>query len=434
MIKLKLLGIKQLAMLYIYFFVLLFNVKNIMFPIYGYYGLTYSFSWMSLLLSLFYIGLMSCVIPKYKNKLASFFLLILLILTIAPMLVLYSINQENNNMHKFVAMHVVCFILISMISNIKFKVMSLKNNLIIGEKLLIVFLVFITLYDIARYIKINGFGIFNLNINNVYNYRFILRESMAGFGVYVDNWVVKVINPFCIIYAMHTQKRILICFFVVLQILLFGFSSHKFTLFIIFIVFATYYMGIAFVKSTIKMLQLTVLGSLLPILVYFTAIENVLTKTFYALYLRIFVMPAQINFWYYDYFLRNGFDWFHQSFLRHFYVSKYDLLLPRIIGLNYFGNASNNANTGFLASGYAQGGFIVMLVYSVIVGLIISFIVSASRYVNTRILLAMSVCPLMILFSSNDLPTSILTGGICWVLLLIYLMCKFNIIKNSQIN
>lgn len=434
MIKLKLLGIKQLAMLYIYFFILLFNVKNIIFPIYGNYGLTYSFSWMSFSLSLFYIGLMSCVVPKYKNKLATFFLLILLILTIVPMLALYSINQENNNMHKFVAMYVVCFMLIAMISNIKFNAISLKNNFTIGGKLLMVFFVFITLYDIVRYIKNNGLGIFNLNINNVYKYRFILRESMTGIGVYVDNWVAKVINPFCIIYALHARKRILMCFFVVLQILLFGFSSHKFTLFIIFIVLATYRMGVAFVKSTIKILQLTLLGSLLPILVYFTAIENVLTKTFYALYLRIFVMPAQINFWYYDYFSRNGFDWFHQSFLRHFYVSKYDLLLPRIIGLNYFGNAANNANTGFLASGYAQGGFAVMLIYSIIVGLIIAFIVSASRHINTRITLAMSVCPLIVLFSSNDLPTSFLTGGICWILLLIYIMCKFNIIKNSKIN
>ena len=386
------------------------------------------------MLSLFYIGLMSCIIPKYKNKLASFFLLVLLILTIVPMLVLYSINYENNGMHEFVAMCVLCFSIISLGSNIKFSIVSIRSNFSIGWKLLIAFFVFLALYDIARYIMINGLGIFNLNINNVYNYRFILRKSMAGIGVYLDNWVARVINPFCIIYALHTRKRFLTCFFIILQILLFGFSSHKFTLFIILLVLATYYMGVAFARSPIKVLRLALLGSLLPILIYLTAVENVLTKTFYALYLRVFVMPAQINFWYYDYFSRNGFDWFHQSFLRHFYVSKYDLLLPRIIGLNYFGNAANNANTGFLASGYAQGGFIVMLVYSVIVGLIISCIVSASRYVNTRILLAMSVCPLMILFSSNDLPTSILTGGICWVLLLIYLMCKFNIIKNSQIN
>jgi hypothetical protein len=271
-----------------------------------------------------------------------------------------------------------------------------------------------------RYIALNGLGIFNLDITKVYDYRFILRETMGGILSYVDAWTVKIVNPFCVVYALYKKNRILSIIFIILQVLLFGFSSHKSVLFSALVLVVFFYVMQILLKNKCSLIFIFIISLSFTLLLYFNG-NGVTTR---ALFNRLFFTPARINFYYYDYFSVNKFDWFKQSFLRHFVNSEYVIPLSHLIGLEYMGNIETNANTGFLGAGYAQGGFWVLVIYSVIIGLLISLIASLAKKVPPGLTVGITILPMSSLFTSGDLPGSLVTGGLMIALLLLYIFSR----------
>jgi hypothetical protein len=278
----------------------------------------------------------------------------------------------------------------------------------------------ITILDIVRFIVLNGLGIFNLDITKVYDYRFLLRETMEGYLAYFDNWVLKIINPFCIVYSMYRRKKFLICFFIALQVILFGFSSHKSVLFSALVLVLFYYLTPYLLNKKQAIVYFFIITDLSAIILYF----NRITGIWCGLYDRLFFTPSILNFYYYDFFSINSFDWFKQSFLRHFISSIYDINIARLIGFEYFGNIETNANTGFLGAGYAQGGFLVLIIYSAIIGILISLIAALSKKIPSGVALGITILPMSSLFTSGDLPGSLLTGGLLIALFLLYVLSR----------
>lgn len=415
--------IQATILFYLYFVITLYNGAYVIFPRYTYAGFVSHIDYFNLFISAIYLLLVAWGAVRSNRNSVKFILSLLALTTIIPMLVFYSINEENHDANLFMFMYVCCYLVLSYLSNIIFDFKKRRIGVKL-EKVLLILLFSITILDIVRYIKLNGLGIFNLDIMKVYDYRLQLRETMGGVLAYLDNWVMKIFNPFCIVYSLYSRKRVLIVLFLTLQVLLFGFSSHKSVLFAGFVIVLTYFLVPYFMRSPFNLIKCFIGGTVSLIIVSASEIENNFTIILYSLYRRIFCVPAQINFRYYDFFSEHGFDWFHQSFLRHFFVSKFDMRLPFMIGAEYYGNPETSANTGFLASGYAQGGFIVMLMYSVIVGLMIAFIASLARNLSERFALAFSILPLFFLFTSSDLPSSFVTGGIGWMIILMYILQK----------
>lgn len=243
---------------------------------------------------------------------------------------------------------------------------------------------------------------------------------MGGLLEYLDVWTMKIVTPFCIIWSLKERKKSRVAFFVTLQVVLFGFSSHKSVLFSAFVV-VFFYILFDFIVSKSHYLPLSFNALLIwPLYCRFSGSTGILV----GLFNRVMVTPAVINFNFYEYFYHNGFDWFRQSFLRHFTTSKFDLLLPKLIGLEYYNNAAINANTGFLGSGYAQGGMVVLVIYSIIIGLMISLIDSFSAKISPKLVCSIMLLPMMSLFTSGDLPSSIVTGGIFICFILLYVLSK----------
>lgn len=352
-----------------------------------------------------------------SNKIKILFLNMLIMQSVIPMLCLYSFTNEFAKFDNFVFMVFCSTMLISIILLVKIKSGKMHLNSKIKTKLNIILLILI-LITLARYIINNGFKIFNLNFAKVYDYRLVLRETMAGYMAYIDGWVYKIFNPICIVLSLHYRKIILFIFFLSMQIILYGFSSHKSVLFTGFIVIIFYYMTPYILKNKYNLLKMAIFANTTAIVLW----KMNVTGYFCSIYNRLLFTPARINYYYYDYFSKNGFDWFRQSFLRKFTQSNYELLLPRLIGLEYYGNAQTNANTGFLGSGYAQGGFFIVMVYSLLVAVLIIIISSIAKRLSTRLVLSISISPILSLFISQDLPVSLLTGGIIIMIILLYLL------------
>lgn len=388
-------------------------------PVYGYSGFTFGVNWVNIFFSIVYIGIISYFIIMQVDGVKTFFSFMLILQVIIPMLCLYSFTEEFVSYNIYVLMCIVCFIIISLASSINIDLINNFSN-VTFSRLFLPFMTIITCFTLARYIMLNGLGIFNLDITKVYDYRLLLRETMVGAFAYLDAWTIKIINPFCIVYSLYRRKKFLLIFFVTLQVMLFGFSSHKSVLFSAFVLVVFYYMTPLLIKKKSSVVWCFIFANLFPLCLYFKDITGI----WCGLFKRLFFTPATLNFYYYDYFSVNGFDWFRQSFLRHFVSSNYDLLLPRIIGLEYFGNMETNANTGFLGAGYAQGGFLVMIVYSVIIGMLINVIAAFCKKLPPGLAVGITILPMSSLFTSGDLPSSLVTGGLLIALFLLYIMSR----------
>lgn len=411
----------------IYAFFVSFLFLKWVVPVYGYTGFSININYQNLFLSIIYILTIIMLIIINSNKIKILFLNMLIMQSVIPMLCLYSFTNEFAKFDNFVFMVFCSTMLISIILLVKIKSGKMHLNSKIKTKLNIILLILI-LITLARYIINNGFKIFNLNFAKVYDYRLVLRETMAGYMAYIDGWVYKIFNPTCIALALHYKQKILFVLFMSMQILLYGFSSHKSVLFTGFVVVVFYYTTPYILKNKYNILKMAIFANLIGIILWKTSV----TGYFCAIYNRLLFTPARINYYYYEYFSKNGFDWFRQSFLRKFTQSNYELLLPRLIGLEYYGNAQTNANTGFLGSGYAQGGFFVVIIYSLLVAVLIIIISSIAKRLSTRLVLSISIFPILSLFISGDLPSSLLTGGIIIMIIILYLLSferTINLIK-----
>ena len=386
-------------------------------PVYGYTGLSIKIDYLNLLLSVLYLLIITMLINLNNNKIKVLFQNLLIMQSIIPMLCLYSFTSEFSKLDNFVLIFICSTIMISIVLLIKTKSKDLHVNSKLKTKINIVLLLLV-LITLTRYIINNGFKIFNLNFAEVYDYRLVLRETMSGYMAYIDSWVFKIFNPTCIALTLHFKQKILFVFFIVMQILLYGFSSHKSVLFTGVIVVAFYYLTPYILKNKYNLLKMAISANLIATVLWKMNVSGY----FCSIYNRLIFTPARINYYYYEYFSKNGFDWFSQSFLRKFTQSNYELLLPRLIGLEYYGNAQTNANTGFLGFGYAQGGFFVVIVYSILVALLIIIISSIAKKISPRLVLSISIFPILSLFISGDLPTSLLTGGIIIMLIILYLL------------
>lgn len=374
-----------------------------------------------------YINSISLLLVFVKNQVKSFFLILLFLVTILPMFVMYSVTGEFSKHNTFINYIYLSFVVVCFTSNfslnkynkkIKFKLKNIKFIIVLS--LLLILIV------ITRYILLNGLSLINFNILKVYESRLILRNTMIGLMNYLDAWVYTLLVPFCLICSLYNKQKFLSFFFIAIQILLFSLFSHKIILFSILIVIIIYYMIKYAQKKSFNLsyciIYMFIVGNVVCYLLYLyvSSFNEVFVNDIVVwLYHRVLYTPSQINFYYYDYYSVNGFQYFAHSFMRHFTVPSNQMEPAFVIGKYYYNNPMTSCNTGFLGSGYMQGGFLVLLFYSIIIGFIINLL-GKLKSVPSEVLITFMTLPILRLFVSSDLPTTMLTGGLVFSLFLLY--------------
>lgn len=101
----------------------------------------------------------------------------------------------------------------------------------------------------------------------------------------------------------------------------------------------------------------------------------------------------------------------------------YDLNSSNLIGFYYYNDMMTGANTGWLGSGYMHFGFLGMVLYALLVGLLLIIIDMLAKGREPGILIAIFFTPLLALFLSSDLTTAILTHGLLLAMFLIW-VCR----------
>lgn len=370
----------------------------------------YAFSWV-----LFFLCF-KVLEPKF-NYVKDYFFLTAVVGVLIPLLVLWGLDYERDTYPLFVSFIAIFLIYFSynFFLNRKGIRLSFVKN---GTKVAVIVSTLLVLFLIAWY-PASGVR-YNLNFSKVYEYRQLNAELSAfGFLAYLNIWIFKVFAVFLLAYTLLKKKYIysLAMFFVFF--LFYAANTHKAVLFTPFLIgsFWLYF-------SRFNSLYVVPLGFsavvILSLVSYFFFDNAVMSALFPN---RVFEIPAHLTFKYFEFFKDNEFIFFSNSFMSKFIEYPYHRELSYLIG-EFDGSPLAAANNGYVSSAYAQGGIVVVFVYSIVIGFILSVVdkMVIKGEIEAWFALVILMVPLRGLLISIDFLTSLITSGMVWALLLIYMV------------
>lgn len=343
--------------------------------------------------------------PKNSNRPSSYAYTFLQCFIYIPIL---AISWLVDVKFEYVYLVSACMIVIAIVSRIRIGSLSILSK---DHATLIFYILFCVYIVLAAYLVMKRGGIDRraLSLDDLY----ALREenNLTGLSSYLINWCAKSFFPvYCLYFYYGRHKgRMLICVFT--QLLLYLSTGDK-----------SYVLSIGLILAIIILYSLFNLKKWLPYgLGILTALSYCVYTVFSArglltvfLY-RLVTIPAAINFRYYEYMSdHKSYLYFAETFVGRLF----GLSSPFKIGFSYFiSDTDAQANTGLFGDAFANGGFPVMLIYSVILGLILALFDKLGERQRPMVIGILSY----MIINLMDVPllTNLITGGILITIILL---------------
>lgn len=364
------------------------------------------------ILSMLWFVIICISLPKNDNKPSSIILFLHFIIMILPIFTIYAFKNESNVYFNLVcsAFCIEC-ILVKKLPTIK--IYKIKNVRYIFYTLIGI----ITVLVYTSMIASNGIPTLDaLNIYNVYkiraevNYPFLMN--------YLVVWQAAAINPLMIASSFYYKSYKTFLLFFSLQIVIYLITGHKTYLFISFAIIIIIY--VLNKKNTMRLIiNISIFGFIITYILYKFRITMILGDIFIR---RFLFVPAQLKFYYYDFISQNRFLHYSEGVIGKIFgfESPYNMNFTNLIADVYFNKPNMSANTGYLGTGYANLGFTGVIIYVVVISIILKIIDSIGKKLDNALVTGIVLFPMLIL-NESDLLTTLLTGGLMILLILLYL-------------
>lgn len=301
---------------------------------FAYYGMRFNpVSWQEYWFSLLAVGWMAFLIGTSNYKPSTVALMLLYIFCFIPAATVFSMNAHHPK-EGFYGL-LITFLLISLLLRVRFFptwdfAVYLKREAFFSW-LLFVFTLLL-LYVFVSY----GLNVRWVGFGEVYEVRAKFAGQSSRMSGYVYGWLSHVVNMALMLWALHKKQYWLLGTTGVMQVYLYNLGGHKSVLLLMPFLLWIY----AGVRYAMRFFSLYLLGSMTLIcgilLLHDWRVEQY-SDTSSLIIRRNLLLPAQIYFYYVDYFSRHYADFFAQHFpFGLFYDSHYQEKLPVIIGKNYF--------------------------------------------------------------------------------------------------
>ncbi|MBN2546596.1 MAG: oligosaccharide repeat unit polymerase [Spirochaetes bacterium] len=350
-------------------------------------------------------------LPKSNRYVSNIFCSFFYLISYIPLLSLYALMDQSR-----LFIYAVSIFWSVIFLSLRLPLMHIKP-LKDSNKLFFRYFIFICLTIYSLYIIYRFFS-FKLifSFKNVYEIRKNFSKVNVPFMIYIFIWMTNVIIPF--FYANSLiKKRFLLAFVLfLLQFLFFSISGHK-----------AYFFTIIFVTAVIFIIDRKIPLFYFSIGLLFIVAAGIISRLFFnnilisSLFTRRFLfVPAQLTFYYYDFFSENSFVYLSHSIFKTFFKYPYSLPPTHLIAQIYFNNPEINANTGIIADSFMNFGFTGMFLCTVIV--VFLFKLTDSLLINKekKIGIAAVIMPVLIMTNAAIL-TTILTHGFMIALIILYL-------------
>ena len=340
--------------------------------------------------------------------------LFLFLLYLLPNIIYYSLSNQSTNF--FIAIVLSYFITLLFISNKS--IIGIKK--ISKGKPIILFLSFISTLIVVIHLVISTGGHMVLNFRDVYDFREQFEKiNSSGFFGYLNSWVSKIFVVLFFSWSIQRNKKILIGISFFLIVLLFVFSGHKAVLQSIILIIFFYYL---YKIYDLRKKELFIIFSFFFLIALILVITNYYDATILASLIirRLLFIPSQLNFVYFDFFSHHNFAYWGNSILKYFINYPYSVDISHVIG-TYLGHPEENANTGYIASGYAQAGYFGIILYTFLSIVVLNLINSFFKQIEKYIAMSIVFIPVQVFFTSSDFLTTLLTHGLLIAILVLWL-------------
>jgi len=365
--------------------------------------------------SYFLLLIVFILMPRSPKKLSNIMVWLLILFSYVPMLTLFAfMNQPRAYMYVVTGFWILVFLLL------KSPAVSFTPLKKIQSKI-ICYSILMGLSGIVFFLICKYFGIhFNFDLTKVYDIRAQYFEMKIPLAGYLFTWLAYVINPIFFALFLSKKKWLPIVLIVVLQLSLFSATGNKTFLFALPFVFAL--MWVANRKNPLMWISIGLAGLVLLGMLFYWLIGDIWFS--YLFTERALLIPAQLSFFYYDFFSKHKFTFLSQHrIFRNFIDYPYHLDPPHLIGEVYFNRPEMGANNGIYADAYMNFGFIGLVLWGMLLVIILKLIDSFSKNKDMKITIAAIAMPVISLINVA-LLTNLLTEGLLLVLLLLYLLPK----------
>lgn len=385
---------------------------NFVHPVYNYMGFAYDLSVVKLVESYFLLLLVSFIIPRTAIRPSHIIMSLFAIIAFIPMLTVYAMMNQPREYMYAVTLFIIFILLLIRFPIVKIN--SIKNDQ--NRLLNIVFLIFIVFSVLGTCVFLfKNIGNLNFDIYKVYEIRSINKDIDIGLMTYIINWTGYILNPLLIGFFIVGKRWIPLSLVTIMQVLLFSLTGTKTFLMLIL---ASMIMVIL-VRSK-NWLTYLMLGIACLVLVGTFMEQSIIGDLFVR---RSLLVPALISFNYFDYFshLQPLYLAAHHIFSS-LLAYPYDVGPTYLIGRAYlYHNINSNANTGVIADAFINFGYQGFFIWGMLLGLICHLIDSVSIGKDIRIIIA-GICSLVICFTESALLTGLVSGGIIFAIIAIYLL------------
>ncbi len=368
----------------------------------------YIVSWVFFFLMLFFLS-------HRMRTILDYFFLTVVVLVWSPLTSIYGLDADRSS-YALVA-SLVSFTLVLLLAKVSLG-FSMKAGSVRHGKAIALSICMTMVGFLVFWYPFSGVT-FNLDLTRVYEFR-AENEQLSNYSLlaYVNSWTYKICTMFLLAFFLFKKKYVLALFCILIQVYFFAANTHKSVLFQPFVVLAIWY----YFRSTSSLLIFPILACIVLLVTIgsFYFLDDIWLSAFFSN--RLFFIPADLTFTYFDFFSNNVYLYWSNSFLRWYNEYPYDLGLVYLIG-ELKGDPNVAGNNGYVSSGFAQAGLLGVVIYSVILGVILNFLSKIKpSQIPVWFVLAVVVTPLQDLILSVDILTTLLTMGFAFSLLLLILI------------
>ncbi|WP_340392689.1 hypothetical protein [Paenibacillus sp. FSL E2-0190] len=381
-------------------------------PLYSYSGLTLNIDISDYWISSFYVFFVVMFSPKDKLRPSSYLFILMEMFLIIPILSYYWMNNQSLIYVSFV---VVSSIIISIILKMKPIRINLTDKYAKVWLNFIFFLyILITLYLIVRR---GGIDARAFNFDSVYDLR--SENELSGILGYLMNWSAKVFCPFFFAFFFYKKRKWVLLSILGLQLLMylsFGFKAFLFSIGVII-------MCVLITKRGKFEREVIIALSSLNIIAYILDYFNITDTLRRAIPYRMLFIPSQIQFQYYEFFKDIEKMHFADGIIGKILSieSPFSEPAPFVISRFFsYNKVASNSNTGLFSDAYSNGGFILMIIVAIMFAFIL-YVIDSVTYKLPLYVVVGSFSYMMFVLNDTSLQTTLLTGGMGLMIILLLL-------------
>lgn len=255
---------------------------------------------------------------------------------------------------------------------------------------------------------------------NVYAQRSAYGEAFSSPGplTYLIAWQTSVINPLLILIGLSKRKWTIVGIGLALNVLMYSIAGHKSHLLSSVLV-----IGLFVLLNIAARLRGTLLAIGAIVLMTITSLMYTVGDMIFPVSIfvrRLIAVPGMLTGYYFEYFSESGFTERFGPLSILFNPIRMDLSTPNTIGLEYFGNERMAANANFWADGFSAFGLTGVVLATLFLAILL-WIMDSLTVARTALVATPLFVVAMYSLTNSALPTSLLTHGILFTVLVVLL-------------